>query len=200
MAGSASISSIHGDRDYFSSSIPDELALELNQLLDLDFAKNSQSAKNSKSASKIQGDKNTQASEQRGNAYLEQRLLAILHQWPDCIDPYIALFKFYFRTAKYAAGERIVWSAITMLARRLSISCNYRLARPGQMDWLAQDSDQRHFLFCLKALGVIRLRREKLYLARKVLSKLLELDPHDEIGGGNFLYIVNSMFDDDDQV
>jgi hypothetical protein len=41
-------------------------------------------------------------------------------------------------------------------------------------------------------LGVIRLRRNRVRLAECVLSKLLELDPQDEIGGSNFLQIARS--------
>ncbi|WP_317929956.1 hypothetical protein [Halioxenophilus sp. WMMB6] len=166
---------IGGERNYFSRKIPAELALELNRLLELDFAKNDG------------------RSEVRGNQYLESRLLAIRDQWPGCVDPYIALFKFYFRVARYVEAERIVWSAMRMIAERNGFSHNYRRLKSCTIDWLSHDSDQRHFLFCLKALGVIRLRRGKVFLAKTVLSKLAELDPHDEIGGGNYLYIAESF-------
>lgn len=179
-ASAEKIQFIDGERHYFSRKIPPEMGVELNRLLNLDFSK-------SEKDSKV-----------RGNSYLESRLLVIKDQWPACIDPYIALFKFYFRVARYQEGERIVWQAINMIAERNNFTHNYRLLKPCTIDWLAHDSEQRHFLFCLKALGVIRLRRGKVFMAKKVLSKLLELDPHDEIGGGNFLYIAESLLEGDD--
>lgn len=166
---------IDGDRQYFSRTIPDEMALELHRLLNLDFSKTS-------------GD-----DKKRGNGYLENRLLSIRDQWPLCVDSYIALFKFYFRVARYVEAERIVWVAMAMIAERTGFAKNYRLLNASTIDWLVHESDQRHFLFCMKALGVIRLRRGKILLAKTVLSKLAELDPHDEIGGASYLYIVESF-------
>lgn len=192
MNPTATLHSIAGDRDYFSDAIPEALALELSRLLDMDFARSSPVLSE-------QGD-DLGCETRRGNPILEQQLLALIERWPDCIDPYIALFKFYFRTANYAEGEKTVWRAIDMLCRRLPVSSNYRLAHPGQIDWLAQGSDQRHYLFCLKALGVIRLRRERVRLAYVVLSKLAELDPFDEIGGGSFLSIARALLDEDGEI
>jgi Flp pilus assembly protein TadD len=51
----------------------------------------------------------------------------------------------------------------------------------------------RVYLFSLKALGVVRLRRGRVADAERVLTKLLELDPQDEIGGRNFLDIATSF-------
>ncbi|GAB2197326.1 hypothetical protein [Sessilibacter sp. MAH4] len=166
---------IGGDRIYFSRKIPDDLALELNRLLDMDFSKSDQN------------------SLVKGNLYLEERLLEIHEQWPGCVDPYMALFKFYFRVVRYQEAERMVWRLMTLLSDRNQFCKNYRLLKPCTTNWLLHDSDPRHFLFCLKALGVIRLRRGKVFLAKKVLSKLEELDPNDEIGGSNFLFIARSF-------
>ncbi len=173
-ASVSKISPISGERQYFSRNIPDELALELNRLLTVDFSK-------------------PDTHEHKGNTYLEGRLLDILTAWSACVDPYIALFKFYFRVGRYVDSERIVWQLMNLLANRNTFTKNYRKLKSCTVDWLEYDSDQRHFLFCLKALGVIRLRRGKIFLAKKVLWKLLELDPNDEIGGGNFLEIAESF-------
>lgn len=177
--GSQTVAFIDGERNYFSRSVPPEMAVELNRLLSLDFSKSDSQAQN------------------KGNLYLEERLLDIRNQWPASVDPYIALFKFYFRVARYHEAERIVWAAMSMLSGRNHFTRNYRRLKPCTIDWLAHDTDQRHFLFCMKALGVIRLRRGKVLLAKTVLTKLAELDPHDEIGGGSYLYIAESLFDDE---
>ncbi len=82
---------------------------------------------------------------------------------------------------------------MTLTSRRSGFNRNYRRLDPGGCDWLENNSDARHFLFCLKALGVIRLRRGKVAMAKKVLDKLIELDPHDEMGGGSYLTIANTF-------
>lgn len=151
---------------YFSSKLPPELELELNRL-----------SYNDKSIAEG----------------LEAQLVDINSRWPEFVDTYIALFKYYFRTAQYRLAEVTVWQAMRLTSSRGGFRRNYRLLTPDSEDWLAGDSDQRHYLFCLKALGVIRLRRGRISLAKKVLAKLEELDPYDEIGGGNYLLIANSL-------
>lgn len=172
---SASLSSIQGEQKYFSRSIPQALAIELNQLLTTD--------------SKRPG--------QEGFGFtgqMESRLVEIKNDWADFVDPYFALFKFYFRAGNYRQAEITVWQAAKLLSERQGFRLNYRLLKPETANWLKNDTDHRHFLFCLKALGVIRLRRQKVFLAKKVLTKLSELDPYDEIGGGNFLQIAESFY------
>ena len=167
---------LQGEHLFFSKDIPANLVVELSQLL----------SPESKRPSQV------------GFGFtkeMEARLLEIKSDWSEYVDPYFALFKFYFRAANYRQAEITVWQVAKLLANRQGFSLNYRLLSPETTDWLANDSDQRHFLFCLKALGVIRLRRNRVFLAKKVLTKLLELDPFDEIGGGNFLDIANA-FDD----
>jgi hypothetical protein len=173
--GSANnVRQLGGQQVFFSRDIPAALVSDLNQLLSAD--------------SKRPGQEGFGFTDE-----LEARLVEIKTDWPDYVDPYFALFKFYFRAAKYRQAEITVWQAAKMLSQRKGFPLNYRLLNPGTVDWLKNDSDQRHFLFCLKALGVIRLRRGKVFLAKKVLTKLSELDPCDEIGGGNFLDIAASF-------
>lgn len=165
---------LNGERQFFSHSIPVALEMELNQLVS--------------AVSKRPG--------QEGFGFTveqEVRLIEIKSQWSAFVDPYFALFKFYFRAAKYREAEVIVWEVARLVSQRRGFPTNYRLLTAETADWLKNDSDERHFLFCLKALGVIRLRRKKLFLAKKVLQKLSELDPYDEIGGGNFLQIAESF-------
>lgn len=169
------LQSILGDRQYFSSDLPVALKLALDNLV-------------------LSLPLQTQAPTQSFvNNELEMRLQRIVADWPECIDPYIALFKYYFRVARYYEAEVTVWQAMRLEARRGGFGINYRRHQPDPDYWLANDSSQRHYLFCLKALGVIRLRRGRLAMARRVLSKLLQLDPHDEIGGGSFLRICESF-------
>jgi hypothetical protein len=126
----------------------------------------------------------------------EALLLDAVETWPEGLDGHIALYKFYFRTGRYRDAERAVWAALREAARQGGFTRNYRLLRPGDADWFGDHAVSRLYLFSLKALGVIRLRRERIALAKKVLGKLAELDPYDEVGGGAFLEIARS-FDED---
>lgn len=128
----------------------------------------------------------------------ERCLLQARREWPDAPDAHISLYKFYFVARQYEQAEAAVWSALRSAASQLDVTRNYRRLTPASADWTQATGPERLYLFSLKALGVIRLRRARVFQARTVLSKLLELDPHDEIGGGAFWQIACSFDEEAD--
>ncbi len=126
----------------------------------------------------------------------EALLLEARRRWPQEPDVHISLYKFYFVSARYPEAEAAVWQALKIGAQIAGFSRNYRRLTPASADWSQRRGAIRLYLFSLKALGVIRLRRQKVNDARRVLEKLLELDPSDEIGGGSFLHIARSFAED----
>ncbi len=129
---------------------------------------------------------------------VEALLLEARRRWPEEPDAHIGLYKFYFVRARYHDAEAAVWAALRAGAAGAGFDRNYRRLHPGSADWSRRQGGERLYLFSLKALGVIRLRRAKVAMARCVLEKLLELDPVDEIGGGAFLQIARSFSEDDE--
>lgn len=164
----ASVALFNGRERYFSDKLPDELKLTMHL-----------------------------ASTSQDYALCEQRLRDAFARWPQVIDISIALYKLYFRTGRYRQAECQVWTTLRLAARLGGFSRNYHRLHSDSADWLEDHSIARLYLFSLKALGVVRLRQGKVMRARQVLRKLEELDPQDEIGGGNFLMIAES-FDADD--
>ncbi|GGB93002.1 hypothetical protein GCM10011352_18860 [Marinobacterium zhoushanense] len=162
------IALLEGKQRYFSDNLPDQLSLLLYQ-----------------------------ASTKSDPLEKEHMLLDALARWPGVLDTYIALYKLYFRTARYREAECQVWRTLNEASRQGGFSRNYRLLSRLSAPWLEDQSVARLYLFSLKALGVIRLRRGRVKLAHGVLSKLLELDPTDEIGGSNFLGIAESILEDE---
>lgn len=162
------IAILEGKQRYFSDNLSDELGLVLYQ-----------------------------AANQSDPLAKERILLGAMQRWPDALDTYIALYKLYFRTARYQDAERQVWRTLTEAARQGGFRRNYRLLTADSAPWLEDKSVARLYLFSLKALGVIRLRQEKVVRAHQVLSKLLELDPADEIGGSNFLLIAERFIEEE---
>lgn len=124
---------------------------------------------------------------------VEALLLEARRRWPQEPDAHIALYKFYFVSRRYAEAEAAVWLALREAAQLAGFDRNYRRLQPRSADWSRRQGAERLYLFSLKALGVIRLRRGRVAQARRVLEKLLELDPVDEIGGGAFLHIARSF-------
>jgi tetratricopeptide (TPR) repeat protein len=127
---------------------------------------------------------------------LEALLLEARHRWPEEPDAHIGLYKFYFVNGRYREAETAVWAALRVAATNAGFDRNYRRLQVHSADWSRRTGPERLYLFSLKALGLIRLRRGKVGVALRVLDKLLELDPLDEIGGGAFLYIAQSFNED----
>ncbi|WP_455232784.1 hypothetical protein [Geopseudomonas aromaticivorans] len=126
-------------------------------------------------------------------AGVEALLLEARRRWPQEADAHIGLYKFYFVSRRYREAEAAVWAALREAAAVAGFDRNYRRLHAGSADWSRRQGGERLYLFSLKALGVIRLRRAKVAAARCVLEKLLELDPFDEIGGGAFLQIAHAF-------
>lgn len=126
-------------------------------------------------------------------AAVEALLLEARRRWSGEPDAHVGLYKFYFLQARYAEAEAAVWEALRRAATCAGFSRNYRRLHPASADWQTRHGAERLYLFSLKALGVIRLRRGKVDNARRVLEKLLELDPGNEIGGEAFLQIARAF-------
>ncbi len=129
---------------------------------------------------------------------VEASLLEARRLWPDEPDAHIGLYKFFFVSRRYGEAEAAVWAALRSAAGQLGIDRNYRRLTAGSACWQHRQGPERLYLFSLKALGVIRLRRARVAQARSVLEKLLQLDPADEIGGGAFLQIARSFSGEED--
>ncbi|PMR73796.1 tetratricopeptide repeat protein [Billgrantia endophytica] len=124
---------------------------------------------------------------------VEALLLEARRRWPQEPDAHIGLYKFYFVNGRYREAEAAVWAALRAAAAGAGFDRNYRRLHAHSADWSRRRGLERLYLFSLKALGVIRLRRGKVDAARRALEKLLELDPVDEIGGDAFLQIALSF-------
>ena len=125
----------------------------------------------------------------------EAALISALKRWPEVLDIHISLYKFYFRTSRYAEAEWAAWKALSVAAAQAGLTRNYRRLHAHTTDWSVANEPARLYLFTLKALGVIRLRQQKIADAYRVLAKLMQLDPNDEIGGGSYFQITENLIE-----
>lgn len=165
----------------------------MNQAIQIDDGQRFFSDGTPAALARLLNDANATADPDRKGALLR----AAVEEWPGGLDAHIALYKFYFRTAQYRQAEKAVWATLREAAQQGGFNWKYRHLTATDAEWLDDHSVSRLYLFSLKALGVIRLRRGRIGLAKRVLEKLMALDPHDEVGGGTFLGIAR-RFDDVD--
>ena len=101
---------------------------------------------------------------------------------PDYLPAYFALYKLLFRQSRLAEAEEIARNAMDRGARLGGFPPNWQHLAPNTADWSMIHSPAHFYLFTLKALSFILLRRKQLDECLEVLDKISELDPHDLIG------------------
>jgi len=102
---------------------------------------------------------------------------------PDCLPVYFALYKFYFYKRMLPQAEEVALSALDIAARQGAFSPDWTQLDAHSADWRRVDAPQHFYLFTLKALAFIRLRRGQSEDSHAILAKLQELDPLDTVGG-----------------
>ena len=101
---------------------------------------------------------------------------------PDYLPAYFALYKLLFRQSRLAEAEEIARNAMDRGARLGGFPPDWQHLAPDTADWSMIHSPAHFYLFTLKALSFILLRRKQLDKCREILEKIGELDPHDLVG------------------
>ncbi len=108
---------------------------------------------------------------------------------PEALPVYFSLYKFYFYKGRLEDAERSALLALEIAARQGGFVNDYRLLTADTVDWNRYDSPQHFYLFSLKALAFIRLRRGQKGDCERILDKLRELDRADTVGSS----VIGSM-------
>lgn len=103
---------------------------------------------------------------------------------PTCLPVYFALYKFYANSKKLDRAERAARLALAESARQAGMPSDWeKLSRePGRYNIYGREAGL-FYLFSLKALAFIKLRRQNMEEAGQILSHLSVLDPEDRSGG-----------------
>ena len=117
----------------------------------------------------------------------ENELKQLINKWPESLDAYIALFKLYFRSGLLRQAELFAQKPLKQAAKQTNLPQQFITVSLEQYRIKNFHSASHIYLYCIKALGVIRLKRGRFHLAFKTLNALAILDPKDDLGGGIFL-------------
>ena len=101
---------------------------------------------------------------------------------PEALPVYFSLYKFYFYKGRLADAEASARLALAAAARQGGFSGDFRELSADSAEWNRHDGPQHFFLFSLKALAFIRLRRGDKLGCDRILAKLAELDRDDTVG------------------
>jgi hypothetical protein len=125
--------------------------------------------------------------EEARNAATPERALALL--WtaqvcaPDCPSLYYLLYKFHARHADFEQAELAALKGLDVAADQAHLPDDWRVVTPDMADFQSP-GPARFWVFTLKALAFIRLRRKDPDSARAYLDKVNELDPVGGTGAG----------------
>jgi hypothetical protein len=101
---------------------------------------------------------------------------------PDALPVYFSLYKFYFYKGRLEDAERSALLALETAARQGGFPSDFHELKAESADWSRHDGPQHFYLFSLKALAFIRLRRGDKEGCDLILEKLRELDKADTVG------------------
>lgn len=116
-------------------------------------------------------------------ARAESLLQQAQREAPDALPVYFSLYKFYFYKGQLEQAEHSVRLALATAAGQGGFSSDWHVLTPDAADWERHDGPAHFYLFSLKALAFIRLRRGDTPGCEAILAKLGELDRADTVGG-----------------
>ncbi|MEM5426719.1 hypothetical protein [Paraburkholderia ferrariae] len=108
---------------------------------------------------------------------------------PRCLPPYYLLYKFHANRGELGEAKEVATKALTAAAREASIDIDWCAVQPGDTDFTIP-GPARFWLFTLKALAFISVRRCERAVALRLLAKLRRLDPADCVG----FNVVEALF------
>jgi hypothetical protein len=101
---------------------------------------------------------------------------------PDALAVYFARYKFHFYRNQLAEAEAAAREGLAAAAAQGSFPADWRILTPESAAWSPAAGPERFYLFSLKALAFIRLRRGDTRESLALLAKLAEIDPADQVG------------------
>lgn len=112
---------------------------------------------------------------------------------PDQLEVYIALSKVCFYRGHLEEAKQIVLDTLQQSAQGGGFSTDWLELDNNSTDWTVEKGPAQVYLYSLKALAVIRLRKGELDDAREVLTKLQQLNSQDLVGASVIVTLTEAL-------
>ncbi len=126
----------------------------------------------------------------------EQLLLQARSALPESLEILVALYKLYAYSNRFDESLALIRAVLAAASSRAGFDADWRSLEPGSAAWYPAQGAVRHYLYALKAMGFVSLRRGDLKTASAVLEKLAGLDPFDQVGGSVVLEMAQRLQDE----
>lgn len=136
------------------------------------------------------------AANHRDYAQAEQLFKLAKESDRSCLQTYFALYKFYFHHKRLHDAEREIMAGLEEAARQGGFPSDFRrLARqPFKWDLYANEISL-YYLYTLKALAFVKLRKQQDAEAQVILTLLQDLDPEDRCGASVIRSLAEAVED-----
>ncbi len=114
---------------------------------------------------------------------VEHLLLQAREKMPDRLEITVALYKMYAYSNHLDESLGLINEVLCKSATAGGFTINWCWVSQDSADWQNAVGPVRFYLYSMKAMGFVLLRRGDPETAYQVLKKLQELDPRDQVGG-----------------
>jgi ABC-type arginine transport system permease subunit len=114
-------------------------------------------------------------------AQVEAALWTAVATAPEQLAVYYLLYKMHAGRGELDMALKAASKGLTAAAQAAGLAADWRLVAPGDTDF-SVPGPARFWLFTLKALAFISLRRDERDTAAALVAKLRLLDPEDHLG------------------
>lgn len=112
---------------------------------------------------------------------------------PDQLEVYVALYKFCFYRGHFDEAEQVAMDALKQSAEAGGFNNDWNQLESTSADWTVSEGSARLYLYSLKALAFISLRKGLYDTARQILLKLQQLDPEDQVGSSVIMDLAEAV-------
>lgn len=125
----------------------------------------------------------------------EQHLLRAYFLAPHNLTVLVALYRFYYYQHRLGDALVVANRALEASGNRLSLPEDWRHLDELCIGFAATQSMGllRFYLLALKGAGYLNLRGGDIKAGRRMLVKVLEVDPKDQLGAGALLAVIEQM-------
>ena len=130
----------------------------------------------------------------------EDHLMDAIAIAPEHMVVYLGLYKFYFYKGRLREALATARICLQLSATELGIDRDWRKVMRRQAEFGNFDAPRaRFYMFVLKAYGYLHLRLGYLATGRKIMDKLIELDPTDKIQARVLLEVLLKKEEGEDE-
>ena len=126
----------------------------------------------------------------------ERLLLEAGAKMPEWLEIKVALYKMYAYSNRLDESLALIDEVLREAALQGGFCDDWRKLEKDSAEWGNARGAVRFYLYSLKALGFVLLRKGEVMMAYEALQKLCELDPGDQVGGGVVYEMAERIQDD----